>query len=197
MYSIQRRSVISGVYRPVPERTPVRGRDCAGLRFRSSAHGGVLERKTSAPDNGFLLAAILLSLALPAIGAAAPQAEPASAVPAPATRPPLTLSEALALAARNNELSGIATARIDRARALRRQAYSTLLPDLTFDATYTRRSREVTRTVDDEEITVQAIDALNGTLTVETDILDVRAFPVARSATRNLEARVRQEGPVR
>jgi len=109
----------------------------------------------------------------------------------------LTLSEALALAARNNELSGIATARIDRARALRRQAYSTLLPDLTFDATYTRRSREVTRTVDDEEITVQAIDALNGTLTVETDILDVRAFPVARSATRNLEAQENASGEIR
>jgi outer membrane protein TolC len=55
----------------------------------------------------------------------------------------------------------------------------------------------VTRTVDDEEITVQAIDALNGTLTVETDILDVRAFPVARSATRNLEAQENASGEIR
>ena len=128
---------------------------------------------------------------------AAPQDEAASAARAPSTQPPLTLSEALALAGRNNELAGVATARIDRARALRRQAYSALLPDLTFDATYTRRSREVTRTVDDEEITVQAIDALNGTLTVETDILDVRAFPVARSATRNLEAQENASGEIR
>jgi outer membrane protein TolC len=115
----------------------------------------------------------------------------------PPTAPPLTLSEALALADRNNEVSGIATARIERARALRRQAYSTLLPDLTFDATYTRRSREVTRTVDDEEIVVQAIDALSGDVAVETDILDVRAFPVARSATRNLEAQEHASAEIR
>jgi outer membrane protein TolC len=112
----------------------------------------------------------------------------AGMVRAQSTAPALTLSEALALATRNNELSGIAIARLDRARALRRQAYSTLLPDLNFTGTYTRRSSEVTRTVDDEKIVVQAIDAFSGVMTVDADILDVRAFPVARSATRNLEA---------
>ena len=38
---------------------------------------------------------------------------------------------------------------------------------------------------------------LNGTLTVETDILDVRAFPVARSATRNLEAQENASAEIR
>lgn len=124
----------------------------------------------------------------PASAHPSPSADAREAPAAPPTAPPLTLSEALALAGRNNELSGIAAARIDRARALRRQAYAALLPDLSFAGTYTRRSREVTRTVDDEQIVVQALDALSGVVTVETDVLDVRAFPVARSATRNLEA---------
>ena len=134
-----------------------------------------------------------------AAGAQTPPAEPAAPIlqPVPPTTPPLTLSEALALASRNNELSGIATARVQRARALRRQAYSTLFPELNFDGVYTRRSREVTRTVDDEEIVVQAIDAFSGTATIDQDILDVRAFPVARSATRNLEAQENASAEIR
>jgi outer membrane protein TolC len=141
----------------------------------------------------------LILAGLPGGSPAAPHPldEAATALEEPPTAPSLTLSEALALADRNNELSGIATARIERARALRRQAYATLLPDLFFDGTYTRRSREVTRTVDDEEIIVQAIDAFSGVATVEADIFDVRAFPVARSATRNLEAQENASAEIR
>jgi len=131
------------------------------------------------------------------LGGSAARAHPPEPANDPPTATPLTLSEALALAGRNNELAGIAAARIDRARALRRQAYAVLLPDLSFAGTYTRRSREVTRTVDDERIVVQAIDALSGTVTVETDLFDVRAFPVARSATRNLEAQENASAEIR
>ncbi|HEY3169622.1 MAG TPA: TolC family protein [Thermoanaerobaculia bacterium] len=136
--------------------------------------------------------ALLASPCIPALAA-----ESAAVLPTPVGSAPLSLAEALALAARNNEQAGIAKARIDRARALRREAYSTLLPDLSFVGTYTRRSREVTRTVDDEEIVVQALDAFSGVATVETDILDVRAFPVARSATRNLEAQENASAEIR
>lgn len=113
------------------------------------------------------------------------------AAPSPAQSPasiPLTLAEALALAARNNERAGIARARVDRARALRREAYATLLPEVNVTGTYTRRSEEVTRTIDDEEVVVQARNALSGAATVDATLLDVRAFPVARSFSRNLEA---------
>lgn len=158
--------------------------------------------RTSTPRPRFLRAGVgallLLGLSGGVPAAARPaDPDPAAALQAAPTAPPLTLSEALALAGRNNELSGIALARIDRARALRRQAYSALLPDLTFSGTYTRRSEEVTRTVDDEQIVVQAIDALSGALVVETDIFDVRALPVARSATRNLEAQENASGEIR
>ena len=100
----------------------------------------------------------------------------------------LTLSEALDRAARNNETTGIAEARVDRARAIRREAYATLLPDLTLSGTYTRRSREVTRKIDDERVVVQALDALNGVATVDLSLFDARTFPVAKSATRRLQA---------
>lgn len=159
----------------------------------SEASGGTRARLGRlARGSAALLAVLLAAGGSPLSGSAD---EPARELPSPST--PLTLAEALALATRNNELSGIATARIDRARALRRQAYSVLLPDLSFAGTYTRRSSEVTRTVDDEEIVVQAIDAFSGVVTVETDILDVRAFPLARSATRNLEAQEHASAEIR
>lgn len=117
--------------------------------------------------------------------------------PAPVAAPPLTLAEALALAAQNNERSGIARARVDRARAIRREAYATLLPDVNVTGTFTRRSEEVTRTIDDDEVTVQALNALSGVATVDATLLDVRAFPLARSATRNLEAQENASAEIR
>jgi outer membrane protein TolC len=133
-------------------------------------------------------AAVLLSLLVAAGGNA--RGESAQEVPPRPEREAalLTLPEALALAARQNEIPGVAKARVDRARALRREAYATLWPDVNISGTYTRRSEEVTRTIDDEEVVVQAVDALSGVATVDADILDARAFPVARAATRNLEA---------
>ena len=135
------------------------------------------------------VAAVALSLSVATGGIAAAQeapVRPPDRTPSPST--PLTLAEALALAARGNEIPGVARARVDRARALRREAYATLWPDVNISGTYTRRSEEVTRTIDDEEVIVQAVDALSGVATVDADILDVRAIPVARAAARNLEA---------
>lgn len=118
--------------------------------------------------------------------------------PVPAASPvPLTLAEALALAARNNERSGIARARVDRARALRREAYATLWPDVNVTGTFTRRSEEVTRTIDGDEVVVQALNAISGVATVDSTLLDVRAFPVARSASRNLEAQENASAEIR
>jgi outer membrane protein TolC len=113
---------------------------------------------------------------------------PAASPSIPAASVPLTLTAALELAARQNEVRGMAEARIERARALRREAYSALLPSLTATATYTRRSREVTRTIDDEEIVTQRIDALSTDAVLDVPIFDVRSFPVARSTDRALEA---------
>ncbi len=122
-----------------------------------------------------ILAATLAAVAPPAL-AASPAAEP------------LHLSEALELARAGNEISEIALARIERAEALRRQAMAQLVPSLTLSGTYTRRAREVTRTVDQDEVTVQALDAFSGQAVAETTLFDLRALPLIRAATSSLSA---------
>ena len=103
--------------------------------------------------------------------------EPAS-VPAE----PLTLEQALALAAARNETPGIAAARLERAEAVRREAYSTLFPALTLSSTYTRRAREVTRLVNDEELVIQARNAINSQAVLDATLFDARAIPALRAA---------------
>jgi outer membrane protein TolC len=101
---------------------------------------------------------------------------------------PLTLDRALALAASSNETPGIAAARLERAEAVRREAYSTLFPALTLSSTYTRRAREVTRLVNDEELVIQARNALNSQAVLDATLFDARAIPGVRAAGENLEA---------
>jgi outer membrane protein TolC len=104
----------------------------------------------------------------------------------------LTLDEALALATRNNETAGIAEARLERAEAIRKQAYSAFWPSLTATGTYTRRSEEVIRIIDGEEIVSQAQDAFQTLTLVDVPIFDARAFPLARATDRTLEAQQQQ-----
>ncbi len=101
---------------------------------------------------------------------------------------PLTLGAAIELARTGNEVPEVAAARIERAEALRRQAVSLLVPSLTLSGTYTRRARAVTRTVDDLEVTIQALDALGSQALVDTTLFDLRALPLIRAANRSLEA---------
>jgi outer membrane protein len=101
---------------------------------------------------------------------------------------PLTFAEALRLAAEGNETPAIAAARLERSQAFRRQAIAALAPSLTITGAYTRRPREVTRTIDGDEVTVQAIDALSSQATAESILLDLRALPLLRAATRAVEA---------
>lgn len=105
-----------------------------------------------------------------------------------ATETPLTLADAIAAARAGNEVPGVAAARVERAAALRRQAVSLLVPSLTLSGTYTRRAREVTRLVDGDEVTVQALDALGAQGLVESTLFDLRALPLIRAANRSLDA---------
>ncbi|HZI64142.1 MAG TPA: TolC family protein [Thermoanaerobaculia bacterium] len=101
---------------------------------------------------------------------------------------PLTLAQALELAARHNETPHIAAARLERAEAVRREAIATLLPALTLTSSYTRRAREVTRIVDDEEFVIQARGAESHQAVADATVFDARAFPLVRAASRDLEA---------
>jgi len=131
-----------------------------------------------------------LALGLTLLAAPAWAAEPSAPAAAEPAAPagPLTLAEALALAKRNNEVTGVAEARIERAQALRRQAVAQLIPTLTLNGTYTRRAREVTREVGGDEVVVQALDAYNGQAVVESVLFDLRAVPLLRAATRGVAA---------
>ncbi|GMU65043.1 MAG: hypothetical protein AMXMBFR36_13170 [Acidobacteriota bacterium] len=110
---------------------------------------------------------------------------------------PLTLEQALELAAANHETGGIAAARLERAQAFRRQALAQLVPSLTISGTYTRRAEEVTRVIDGDEVTVQAIDALAGQAVVESTLLDLRALPLIRAAGSSLEAQAAESEELR
>jgi outer membrane protein TolC len=101
---------------------------------------------------------------------------------------PWTLTAAIEQALAANEISGIATARLEQAEALKRQAVAQLIPALTISGNATRRAREVTRLIDDDEVTVQALDAYSSQATVDTPIFDLRALPLIRAANAGLAA---------
>jgi outer membrane protein len=100
----------------------------------------------------------------------------------------LTLEQAIRLAIAGNEISGVAEARLEGAAALKRQAIAQLVPALTITANATRRAREVTRTIDGDEVTVQAIDAYSGQAAIDTPLFDLRALPLIRAARSGLAA---------
>lgn len=101
---------------------------------------------------------------------------------------PLSLREALAMARAASETPQIAEARIAQAEAVRQSAYAVLLPGLTITGTYTRRSREVTREVGGEDVTIQAQNALNGVAQIDATLFDARAFPLVKATSRDLDA---------
>lgn len=147
----------------------------------------------TSPRRRAFAASVALAAAL-AVARAGLAQEPAPPVPA---GPPLTLEHAIALALSGNEVSGIAEARLEGAAALRRQAIAQFLPALTITANATRRAREVTRIIDGDEVTVQAIDAYSSQAAVDTPLFDLRALPLIRAATRGLEAQTIESAELR
>jgi outer membrane protein TolC len=103
----------------------------------------------------------------------------------PAAVRALTLSEAVALSLARNERARIADESLRAADARVAKARSFLLPDLTVDGDYTRRSHETQRTVDGRVTTLQSRDGFEGRVTVEQTLFDAQALPLlgaARSA---------------
>src|SRR5262245_50324653 len=142
------------------------------------------------PDRPRPLAAALAA-ALLAVSAVRAQRPPA--VPGSGWTLPAAIEQAIAA----NEISGIAAARLEGAAALKRQAIAQLLPALTLSANATRRAREVTRTIDDEEVTVQARDAYSSAAVVETPLFDLRALPLVRAANHTVAAQTFESDELR
>jgi outer membrane protein TolC len=102
---------------------------------------------------------------------------------------PMTLVEALALAEKNNEIGGIAEARIAQGEALLREAYGSLLPRVGVSATYSRGTRGA-QTVGDGTtvLQTQTRDGLIGTGSVDMILFNAPAIPLVRSARRSVDA---------
>jgi outer membrane protein TolC len=100
----------------------------------------------------------------------------------------LTLEAAVAKSLAITEDVRIAHQRRVEADASVGRARSVLFPDLVATGTYTRRSREVTRDVGGEQVTVQSPNALGGNITVSSTVFDARAFPLLRGAKRTRDA---------
>lgn len=105
---------------------------------------------------------------------------------------PLTLAEALDLAAARNEVPAIARARLSRAQAARQEAYANLFPVLSSNASYTRRAYEVRRTFGTQEVVVQKYDALQADLQLNWDLFDARAFAGISASNHQVEAQAHE-----
>ena len=100
----------------------------------------------------------------------------------------LTLEEAIRRADRHSEVPRIVAARVDRARAVRRQAYAALLPVLAASGTYRRRANEVVRDVAGSDVVIQRNDAFSAAARADLAILDPTAFPRIAAAGYALDA---------
>lgn len=118
------------------------------------------------PSSLFTALALMLTAASPLLG----QSEP------------LTIERAIELALSRNERGAIADANIAASEARVRRARSFFFPELALTGTYTRRAYETTRRIEDEDVTIQSFNALNGGLNVTGTIFDARAFPLYRQA---------------
>ncbi len=128
-----------------------------------------------------------LAAAAAVLAAAPPVRSQEAAALAPAG-PPLSLARAIELALAGNEISAIAAARLEGAGAMRRQAIAQFLPALTITANATRRAREVTRIINGDDVTVQAIDAYSSQGAIDTPLFDLRALPLIRAASNAVAA---------
>jgi len=113
------------------------------------------------------------------LGVAAPRAARAEA---------LTLEAAVGKGVALDEAVRIARARTTQADAAVSKARAALLPDLEATGTYTRRSGEVTRTVEGEEIVTQAANALAANITLSSTVFDPSAWPAVGAAKKERDA---------
>lgn len=92
-------------------------------------------------------------------------------------QPPLTIERAIELAMTRNERARAALERIDAAQARVTKARAGFLPTLSLTGTYTRRAFETVRTVGDDRITIQSLNALGASADARMTLLDARLFP--------------------
>ncbi|MDQ1351913.1 MAG: hypothetical protein QG657_2219 [Acidobacteriota bacterium] len=96
------------------------------------------------------------------------------------SKPVLTLESAVQSALSRNERAAAADQRIVASDARTMKGRSVFLPSLNLSGSYTRRPYEVTRELNGQEIIIQSLNALAGSVTVNSVLLDFRSFPLYR-----------------
>jgi outer membrane protein TolC len=137
-----------------------------------------------------------LTLSPPEAGAQQPSPGPGSATPGePGARPleqatgaPLTLEQAVALAAGRNETALAAQRRAQAAQARVARARAFFFPELSVTGNYTRRLHQTVREVEGQPVVIQRHDALGATATARAVLFDARGFPLYRAAQLQGEA---------
>lgn len=101
--------------------------------------------------------------------------------------PPLNLERAIELALTRNERVPAEDQRVEAARARVARARAFFFPDLTVTGNYTRRQSESIRRIDNEDVTIQSLNALSATALLGATLFNARAFPLYRQARFDLE----------
>lgn len=89
----------------------------------------------------------------------------------------LDLREAIRLALEQNELALKNDASWDASRARLARARAVFFPQITFTGLYNRRPDSVERTIGDQTVTIQSLNALSGTANLNMVLFDPRSFP--------------------
>jgi outer membrane protein TolC len=100
----------------------------------------------------------------------------------------LTLERAIETARARNERALSSEDRMSAADATVSRARSAFFPSLNVTGTYTRRAFETKRTVGNEEITIQSLNALRATATADMPLLNPRLFSLYAQAANNRDA---------
>lgn len=92
----------------------------------------------------------------------------------------LTLQSAVQTALTRNERAAIANEKVKASNAQVQKSRSYFLPTITSSGTYSRRPNSVTRTINDQTVTIQSLNALSGTVTMNLNLFDSRSIPLFR-----------------
>jgi outer membrane protein TolC len=92
----------------------------------------------------------------------------------------LTMETAVQSALTYNERSAAAEERINASKARLLKARSFFLPTINATGTYTRRPFAVERTINDQTVTIQSLNALAGNITMNLILFDSRSIPLLR-----------------
>lgn len=92
----------------------------------------------------------------------------------------LTMESAVQSASKFNERAATAEERINASKARLLKAQSFFLPTINATGTYTRRPYSIERTINDQTVTIQSLNALSGNITMNMILFDSRSIPLLR-----------------